>query len=307
MLRYCLAGISIESTMELPLPVLTKSAGGAEALLIVGPPLARDELPSEADWCWSSPTEATLGYPDLGKAWISEGRRILLRPCSQEPDAVTEWRGLIIPCFAALFHQRGSLSLHASAVCRNGVALGFMGLCGAGKSTLVAQLTGEGFRFLSDDLLLINADRTQGAGFVAHPGFSVIKLWEDAAGVASKGFSRLGRLYPDAAKDGFVPTREVSAQTPAPLRELFVIEEGNEVSVETLSKGEALAELLRHTYGVDVFGNKPQALHFRQCSELAAKVPVKRLTRPKNFDRASEVQQAIMASLCEESILTAVC
>ncbi len=296
---YQLAGIAIESDLDLPLPKPRISAEGAEVFLQVGHPLSDDEIPAEPGWHWTSPGEASFNYPDLGRAWVSQGKRILLRPCAGRASG-TEWRGLIIPCFAALFHQRGALSLHASAVCADGRAFGFMGYSGAGKSTLVAQLVGQGRRFLCDDLLLLG-DRDDGDGYIAHPGFSIIKLWEDALKAAGGGFSRIGRLYPNAPKDGFSPGEAESSAAPAPLECMFVLAEGDEVKVESLSRRDALAELLQHTYGVQVFEQKPLPVHFRQCGELAAKVPVKRLTRPKSFDCTGEVERAISEALDEET------
>lgn len=207
-------------------------------------------------------------------------------------QAEAEWRGLLIPCFAALFHQRGVLSLHASAVCGQRGAVGVVGHRGAGKSTLTAQLVSGGMQFLSDDLLITSWVAEPGY-VVAHPGFSIIKLWEDALEAAGKGFSRIGRLYPDASKDGFSPDEAKFAREPVPLRFLVVLTEGDEVKIETLSRADAVAELLIHTYGVAVFEHRPLPIHFRQCGELAARVPVMRLVRPKNFDCVEEVRATI--------------
>lgn len=288
MWHYSLAGLGISSDLELPLPA--GSPLTTEILLKLGPSLEKAESPAETEWHWSAPDEAELEYVGLGRARVSGGKEILLRPCAPS-GAPSEWRGLLIPCFAALFHQRGDFSLHASAVCIAGQAVGFMGHCGAGKSTLVAQLVGDDIRFVCDDLLLLGRDEEKIP--LAYPGFSIIKLWEDAVPAAKGHFSRLGSLYPDATKDGFAPSENESSTTPSPLHSLFVLRDGDEVRVDPLSKREALAELLQHTYGLANFRQKPLDAHFRQCSELAQRVPVKILTRPRNFAAAVEVERAI--------------
>lgn len=296
MTRYCLAGVTIDSEIDLPLPELATTAREAEVSLSVGPTLGREEAPLEIGWNWKSSAQADLGYPDLGKAWVSEGNRILLRPCRSPADVPTEWRGMIIPCFAALFHQRGALPLHASAVRIGEIAVGFMASSGAGKSTLVAQLVESCADFICDDLLLLDETHEQGDIRVA-TGLWIIKLWEEAVQVAGESFKRIGRLYPDATKDGFRPSEEISWSGPFSLRCIFILEEGPEVRVEALSKREAIVELLRHTYGAGIFDQKPLAPHFRQCGELAAKVSLKRLIRPKDFGCAEEVEHAILAAL----------
>ena len=294
---YCLAEIIINSDLELPLPVAADEAKPAAVRLELGSVLDPAEVPEKAGWDWPSARSACLSYPGLGKAWIRDGEQVLLRPQSTSGSA-TEWRGLIIPCFAALFHQRGDLSLHASAVSIDGKAIGVMGYRGAGKSTLTAQLVDGGARFMGDDLLLTGNDPKTG-DLVAYPGFSIIKLWEDAVREAGGSFSRIGRLYPDAAKDGFSPSGDESSSASAPLRCLFVLEEGEEVKVESLSRADALAELLKHTYGVEVFDHRPLPVHFQQCGDIAARVSVKRLIRPKTFACAEEVRNAVSASLRE--------
>jgi hypothetical protein len=68
---------------------------------------------------------------------------------------------------------KASLTLHASAVCRNGRALAFVGPSGAGKSTLAASMAAVGATLLSDDSLFL----TQESGSVsAFPGWGNLRL-----------------------------------------------------------------------------------------------------------------------------------
>jgi hypothetical protein len=289
--KYSFAGLLVDSDLELPLPVAGTSEAADGISIQLESPIGDEELLEAKGWHWESPSSARLQYPGLGQAWIRDGRQVVLRPVS-DVQGTTEWRGLLIPCFAAVFHQRGVLSLHASAVCGPRGAVGVMGYRGAGKSTLTAQLVSGGMQFMSDDLLITSWVAEPGH-VVAHPGFSIIKLWEDALEAAGKGFSRIGRLYPDASKDGFSPDEGNFPSAPVPLRFLVVLAEGDEVKMEALSRADAMAELLMHTYGVAVFEHRPLPIHFRQCGELAARVPVMRLVRPKNFDCVDEVRATI--------------
>lgn len=288
--QYCLAGITINSTIKLPLPVSGLQTPEAEASVSEGPVLLHQECPAKVCWDWEKRGEAAVGVPGLGRAWISQGRTILLRPCKSD----TEWRGLLIPCFAALLHQRGILCLHASAVSMNGCAVGFLGPCGAGKSTIVAGLVDAGCGFLADDLLILEP---RGASIVAFPGFGIIKLWEDAARKIGNRFARVGRLYPEAPKEGFTPCKEAAEAKPLMLRALFVLEEGADVLLEEIPKQQALAELLEQTYGVTVFADRPPADHFLQCGAVASRTTVYRLTRPMDFARMEEVRDALLQTV----------
>jgi hypothetical protein len=293
--RYRLAGIVIESDLDLPLPVLTSSAREADVVLKYGLPLTPEEAPLEIQWVWTTPCVGSLSYPHIGVASISGGRTIFLRPC-QEDMADSRWHGLLIPCFAALFHQRGSLSLHASAICIGGKAVAFMGDCGAGKSTLVAQLLEADTTFLCDDLLLLGRS-DDGAGFVVYPGFSLLKLWQEARQAIRPDLTRLGCLYPDSLKEGFSPAPLESTGGPAPLDSVFLLREGAIIGIQELTKREALAAFLQHTYGADLFPPPHLPMHFRQCADLAAAVRVLELTRPFDFNRTAQVQTALRESL----------
>jgi len=59
--------------------------------------------------------------------------------------------------YAKLVLGRGHLLLHASAVARDGRAVALAGVPGAGKSTTALHLVEHGFRFVSNDRLLVRA------------------------------------------------------------------------------------------------------------------------------------------------------
>src|SRR5690625_5176801 len=100
---YYLAGIQIETKLELPLPLSTPSPQGAEVFVCEGSRLTPEEAPARISWNWSDLSKVTLAYPGLGIASILDGREIHLRPCGEG----AEWRGLILPVFAVLMYQRG--------------------------------------------------------------------------------------------------------------------------------------------------------------------------------------------------------
>lgn len=294
---YYLAGIHIRTNIELPLPVSIISAQEAEVSLFEGSRLTDSEAPTEIGWDWTDPLRATVSYPGLGVATVIEGREICLRACGPNP----EWRGLIQPIFAALMYQRGIFCIHGSTVCRDGEAIGFVGACGAGKSTMVAQLTNSGWQFLSDDLLFLNPDSENGVQ--TWPGFSVLKLAHDSAKVTGKHLSSIGPLYPDAVKDGFFPSDELWERNPQSLRTLFVLEEGDEISIQEMPRAEGLFELFENTYGAQVFEGKPPAEYFQQCAEIANRIQLYRFTRPKDYSRLDEVRECLVAFTSTQQVV----
>ena len=66
---------------------------------------------------------------------------------------------------------------------------------------------------------------------------------------------------------------------------ICVIERGGETGIETLSPGEALPELLRHSYMAPLVPAMAiEAEHLRRCARIAATVPVRRLRVGEGLD-----------------------
>jgi len=73
--------------------------------------------------------------------------------------------------YAKTVVRRGHLLLHASAVARDGRAVALAGPSGAGKSTSALHLVEHGFRFVSNDRLLVrpDADGVEALGYAKQP------------------------------------------------------------------------------------------------------------------------------------------
>lgn len=85
--------------------------------------------------------------PGPPKVVIDNGMRVTIEPSSDNPVDI---RALLMgPVQAILWHQRGLLPLHASAVSVNGKAIALAGPSGAGKSTLAAALAASGHAVFS--------------------------------------------------------------------------------------------------------------------------------------------------------------
>jgi hypothetical protein len=129
-----------------------------------GGTLLRIEADADAGYLFEA-----AGY---GLHWLSaDGRR-----ARSAPPADTEpwlWQryliGQLLP-FAAVL--QGLEVLHAGAAIFDGQALAVSGPSGAGKSTLTALLTQRGGRFLTDDVLVLEAGRQ----LIAHPGAAVASI-----------------------------------------------------------------------------------------------------------------------------------
>jgi len=189
---------------------------------------------------------------------------------------------------ALLRHLRGEATLHASAVAARGGAVAFVGDSGAGKSTLAFTLsTSYDFELLSDDCLCID-------GSVALP--SERSSWLDARARAKLA------LRGGAEKEAATPAK--IAGEPAPLRAIVNLVYDDDVSIRPL-RGAAAAGVLGKSlirFAIDDAASNRADLD--RLADLAQRVPVLELSRPKDFDELARTCDAV-ARLARELICDA--
>jgi hypothetical protein len=107
---------------------------------------------------------------------VEEGRRIFITPL---PDVPAEKLRLFLlgSAMGALLYQRGLFPLHGSAIETPWGAMIFVGVQGAGKSTLAAQFHRKGYRLLSDDVCAVAA---MPEGLQILPALAQFRLCADA-------------------------------------------------------------------------------------------------------------------------------
>lgn len=301
MFNYNAFNLGISSWI--PLPELPASAEVARDVTIrlgkldwVPPPPARVHEP-----CFElAPEEAHFFWEHLGKFRVRAGTEIVIDPC---PDV--EERMLRLPLmgtvFAVLLHMRKHFVLHASAVAIDGAAAIFLGNKGYGKSTMAATMYGRGHELLADDLVALD---TGGNPPIALPGFPQIKLYPEVVS-ASLGCNpeELSELATGYDKRG-CRVVERFADTPKPIKGIFVLASGPVPALKRLSPPEAVLALIKNTY-VARFGNEMLSgaaaeRHLRQCAKLVNAVPVYRLERPRGLSMLHEIARLVERSWLPE-------
>jgi hypothetical protein len=139
--------------------------------------------------------------------------------------------------------REGGRLMHASSVVRDGKAYLFSGVSGVGKTT-ISRLLPEDAHLLTDEMSFV---RREGEGYFAY-------------GTPFAG---------DLAKPG--------ENIRAPLETIFLLQQGLENRIDELGPAEAVRGLLANTL---FFANDVELVQavFAGAVELAARVPVKRLT-----------------------------
>jgi hypothetical protein len=125
---------------------------------------------------------------------------------------------------AAVLH--GHEVLHAGTVCGPAGAAAFLGVSGTGKTTLTARLVLRGARFMTDDVLALEARH---GDIVAHPGPPFMAIRPQDAWMA--GDEQVGRTV--GASDKIHVARDVPDGA-VPLRALYYLARGDEFTITPL-------------------------------------------------------------------------
>ena len=275
MYSYYAYGLKILS--EVKLPEFVESDPGSVDLEIRTIPIDSTSFhfPSENPYYYSVDGTTFINVPSYAVFSIRQGREIVIA-LEEGVDPNRLHLYLTGNIFAFLLLQRSHLVLHASAACVEGKAAAFLGMPGAGKSSMAAALYQSGHTILVDDVTAVDL-KTDPTSIV--PAFPQIKLAIAAAESLGIDTRKLILLDEDEEKRGLRFTdRFLSANQP--LSKIYSLTDQGDQPFQPISPQAAILELIRNSYPTR-FAQAGGAEHFLQCSELAKNVPVFRLKKPK--------------------------
>ena len=288
---YRAYGLRISSDVPLSGSVLEDAQGAPDVMVRVATVDPVPPNPERRQGCFhATPDRAYLFWEQDGLYLVREGKEIVLQPV---PSADQDLLKLTVEgiAFGILLHQRGLLTLHASAVALEGDGAVFLGEKGSGKSATAFAHRTRGHPIIADDVVAVRFDH-QGGPSIA-PGFPHLKLWPAAAVALGSDPKALPRLHRNAQKRSVFLSQGFPT-VPSPIRCLYVLATGSRVEIERLGPKESFGELLKHSYAprfLGAVGSTPT--HLRQCAALAGSIPVYRLRRPPSLSVLPEVVDRI--------------
>lgn len=195
-------------------------------------------------------------------------------------------RDLILgPGLGTLLMQRGCLVLHASSIEKDG-AVAFMGCCGCGKSTIASKMNSKGYPFITDDVLSLRFDEDH-YPFV-FSSFPRSKLWDDTIEHMNFNLDSFQRIHPEVEKYVYEIGDNFSFK-PVPLKMIYVLENAMDNEIVPLNSQNALVELIKYSYAINLFGSDEKSLNLLQCANLVKNVPVKLLKIKKSLDELEDL------------------
>lgn len=214
--------------------------------------------------------------------------------CHPAPDVDEEtWTNLYLnQVWPLVQSKRGALIFHGSAVEVHGSAAAFLASSGGGKSTLAASFATAGYRFLTDDGLLLEPAKD---GYLTLPSHPSIRLWRDSreALLGAQGSAGPGAPHKTRHTAG---SRMAFCAQARPLRLACFLGDGTctEPRIQRMSPSDALIEWCRNSFLLDPWERPMLAAHFDRLAALANRLPCYRLDYPRRFEALGAVRQAIV-------------
>jgi hypothetical protein len=318
---YCSYGVSIRSQLQLPLPtVRSRSLFELEIRRQIKqhPASVRQKIKlqhnplSAFDVGCVSDGSNYVSLREVGECLVSrDGRRI---DCYRFPQANLESFNVYLLGQALSFAlvKNGIEPLHATVVVVEGKAVGFLGDCGFGKSTLAAEFLRAGHRLLTDDLLVLHKTGRQ---VLAYPGPPRIKLLPEMnsrfLGDAKKSFP----MNPQTQKLIVPLSRDRACRVASPFAAFYVLPSpdevplGSNIHIRALSRKEAFLRLVGSAFNVSILDQRRWRRQFEATEGLANSIVVKELSYPRELESLPQVREAILSDLvanpCEASTCVA--
>jgi hypothetical protein len=193
----------------------------------------------------------------------------------------------------------GGLVLHSSAVAHRGRALAFLGVTGAGKSSLAAAHVQRGAQVLADDYLLL---QEQDGGYLATAAYPGLRLWGDSADHFGGDAAALGRVahYTDKRR---LPVDQ-AAPEPLPLGAIVVLgrrpePEAPVCRIGRIGGSDAYMVVYQQVFRMERAGQRRQRAEMERIADLVETVPVLLVEHRRDYGVLDEVLSVIDEALVE--------
>ena len=235
-----------------------------------------------------------LRFPDLADfAVSSDGKRVDCAPVPEVSPTTIEhlYLNQVLPLALS---KQGRHVYHASAVDFGGSAVAFLAASGRGKSTLAASFAVNGYRFLTDDGLMVEQSVD---GFVVLPSHPSIRLWDDSHAKLLEPDAKRSPALDFTSKARFMAGDQLThCDQPRPLRAVYFLGGGDvaQTSIRRLSALQALAEWAKHSFLLDVEDKRLMRAHFDHIVMLANRLPAYHLDYVRRYEDLDNLRSVIV-------------
>jgi hypothetical protein len=293
-------GLTIDSVIELPELVAMADDGAGRAPDIT---IRHGAVPANGleggqrlgPHRWVDTNSVWLGIDGVARFLVTGGHTITIDAApGAEVSAIRLF--LLGMCVGAALGQRGLLVLHGNAVQIGNACMCVVGPSGAGKSTTSAGFWRRGHMVLADDVVALDSQCR------VIPGFPRIKLWQESADLLAIDTEDRQRLLPGT--DKFNIPLAAPPDTPLPLRWVYVlaVHDGPGLHLQPVSGLDRFEPLHSNTYIRRCLkGMAMGERHLMACSELAARIRLVMVSRPREGSTPDAVVDALLADMAQHA------
>ncbi len=286
-------GLSFSSEIRISHIPDASFAGGADVRIRLGEVFGPSYTPPPSIAVDSSPERLLIRGARSATILVSGGDSITVEPLpGGDPSVIRQL--LLGWALGGIFHQRGLLPLHASALCNGQECYVLCAGSGTGKSTLAAAFLDRGFSYLDDNVALVRY--RDGTPHVL-PGTPELRLWADALPGLAFAHQVLGPIQAGSSKWSVSALESFRAEE-APIRKVFVLRRTVDrlLSFVDLGGAEKFRALMEHVFSLPTARDlASQGRLFRLVQELAAKVGVAEVRLPAEMPSPDALCGLILA------------
>ncbi|EXG77867.1 hypothetical protein XylorDRAFT_0217 [Xylanibacter oryzae DSM 17970] len=216
--------------------------------------------------------------------YATSGRKIIVEPIGEIKKMRDIRLYILATVMAAILLQRRLMPLHSSAISYHGELYCICGDSGAGKTTTVSYLSNKGYDIFSDDILVLNKDKSN--SITACASYPMIKLWSDTLDDmhCSKYSEKSFPIMSGMDKYGFFFHKRFNTNR-LMIKKIFIIkrQECHDILIKEIKGFEAFTSLMKQIYRpMLIQSNSLKQLCFMIISNLAKDSKIYEISRPIN-------------------------
>lgn len=224
----------------------------------------------------------------IGFFAISNGNRIVVIPGEESNEKMVA-SCILGWCMAFVLTQRGYSLFHGSALVKDGKCFIISGSSGAGKSTLSLQFVKKGYKYLADDLVLVDPNNSA----LVVPAYPLQKYCSDV--IDSNQIDATYKIDSERDKYSRINTDDFD-YNPYNLSAIFFVDktDSENVKIEKYEGFKKIAKMFSALFLSVVYAeNRIPAYEKQNCLKIASNVDYYEIERPKDKNTLDELTRLI--------------
>lgn len=223
-----------------------------------------------------------LSIKGIAEYRVLDGNKIYWDKINKEIQENDIKAFLFSSVFGALFIQRDNLVLHGNALTKNKKLIICLGRSGVGKSTISYILMKNGWKLVSDDLVILDNSNVS-------IGIQRIKLWDNTLKTLNIRYSELERVRPNINKYLINKSDLSLAKETFPISSIYILYSENDIpsnykdlNIINIKKEQTKLFLLREHFFRPriVKGLGKEAIYFSKLARIIKNYPISVLSLP---------------------------